>query len=99
MKLLAFTFLLLFVTFLVTPTVITLIKQDADISCAFSYNEEEQHRLYAKKRMDEFQFRMTSDLELNSFLSEEKTIPISDYSVNCLPVIYYDLLSPPPELA
>tara|TARA_B000000441_G_C21685120_1_gene315958 strand:+ start:442 stop:693 length:252 start_codon:yes stop_codon:yes gene_type:complete len=83
----------------VTPTVITLIKQDADISCAFSYNEEEQHRLYAKKRMDEFQFRMTSDLELNSFLSEEKKIPISDYSVNCLPVIYYDLLSPPPELA
>ena len=99
MKLLAFTFLLLFVTFLVTPTVITLIKQDADISCAFSYNEEEQHRLYAKKRMDEFQFRMTSDLELNSFLSEENISSISDYYVMPLPVIYFDLLSPPPRLS
>lgn len=99
MKLLAFTFLLLFVTFLVMPTVITLIKQDADISCVFNYNEEEQHRLYGKKKMDEFQFKITSDLELNSFLSEEKTISISFYFENCLAVIYFDLISPPPELA
>ncbi len=44
MKLIARFILVVFVTFLMTPTVVTLIEKNTDISIFFSFAEEENHK-------------------------------------------------------
>lgn len=100
MKSLASIFLFLFIAFIVTPTLVTLIKHNADISYVYNYNEEEEnHRGYGKKKSDDFQSNLIPEPEFSYFLSEKKINLLSDFYVLELPVIYFDLLSPPPELA
>ena len=101
MKSLASIFLFLFIAFIVTPTVVTLIKHNADISYVYDYSEEEEenHRGYGKKKSDDFQSKLIPESNLTSFILEENITSFGDYYVMPLPVIYFDLLSPPPELA
>ncbi|WP_304199283.1 hypothetical protein [Flavobacterium alvei] len=42
MKLIAQLLLILFIAFLITPTVVCVIKKDADISTFYSFSEEEK---------------------------------------------------------
>ncbi len=100
MKSLASIFLFLFIAFIVTPTIVTLIKHNADVSFVFNYNEDEENSgETGEKKSDEFQSKLIPESNLTSFILEENITSFGDYYVMPLPVIYFDLLSPPPEFA
>ena len=44
MKLLVNILLLIFLSFLATPTIVSLMQDDADVSVAYNLNEEEVHK-------------------------------------------------------
>jgi len=93
MKFIARLILIIFVAFLSTPTVVTLIKKNTDISMFYSFAEEEIHKdlkeIKALKQCFDYPF---TELELNpdsKIISEN----LSRHD-NVASAIF----SPPPEL-
>ncbi len=90
-------FIIIFSLFLVTPTVVTLIKNSIDISYVYTVNEEEQNnteeRTFSEKHTKFINKYLTLSLGLMEF-------PESNFSTvfhNNWSPVYFDLNSPPPE--
>ena len=94
MKLIARLFLFLFITFLATPTIVTLVEKSCDTSIFFSLSEEEhaQKEIKIFAHYDEIQAEFLigkynrSSLILSENLSKHDKITAS-------------IFSPPPDLA
>ncbi|NNT71425.1 hypothetical protein HKT18_04260 [Flavobacterium sp. IMCC34852] len=93
MRFIAGFILAIFVTFLSTPTVVTLIKKSADISVFYSFAEEEIHKdikeVKALKQCFDYPF---TESELNS-----DSIIISE-NLSRHDNVSEEIFSPPPEL-
>ena len=78
MKCVAKIFLFLFLAFLSTPTIISLIKKSTDISTYFNFNEEEIHKDYkdVKAHLNQnFEFvEINFSIEFSSFIFSENSI-------------------------
>ncbi|WP_284652977.1 hypothetical protein [Flavobacterium terrisoli] len=93
MRIIASFILIMFVAFLSTPTVVTLIKKSTDISMFYSFAEEEIHKdlkeVKAVKQCFDYPF---TELELNTdskIISEN--LSRHDNAAE-------EIFSPPPEL-
>lgn len=86
--------LLMFLTFIVTPTVVSLIKEDVDTSMVYSMSEEEHHNHSHKELKAEVV--MTDYLIFSNYTASSSSLIISQHSLK------YDnassaIFSPPPE--
>ncbi|MBF6641994.1 hypothetical protein IVB69_10925 [Flavobacterium sp. J49] len=93
MKFIAGFILVIFVTFLSTPTVVTLIKKSADMSVFYSFAEEEIHKdikeIKALKQCFDYPFT-ESELNPDSKIISENLSRHDNVSE--------EIFSPPPEL-
>ncbi|HSP11446.1 MAG TPA: hypothetical protein VLO29_02885 [Salegentibacter sp.] len=90
---LAYILAFLFVTFLATPTFVVLIDKSADVSMAFSVNEEESSKTQINL---EFQVEESpSNYASIHFLQEQKNP--GHYYAEAYPVVCIDVISPPPR--
>lgn len=90
---LAYILAFLFVTFLATPTVVVLIDKSADVSMAFSVNEEE-----SSKTQINLEYHLEdshSNYDSIHFLQEQKNP--GHYYAEAYPVVCLDVISPPPK--
>lgn len=94
MKQFALILLFVFAAFLVAPTTIVLIKSTADVSLAFTVNEEESQGDRAEMKDKEVQ--LLSFHHLNFFSIKEDVDHFHSYKEN-YKHIFFDVLSPPPE--
>lgn len=94
MKLVARILLVLFITFLSTPTVVTLIEKNTDISLFYSFAEEEIHKDFKEIKADlkqQFDYPfLDSKIKLNSKIVSEN---LSQHDK-----VLEEIFSPPPEL-
>ncbi|WP_396194438.1 hypothetical protein [Flavobacterium sp.] len=93
MKYIATVILILFVSFLSTPTVVTLIKKSADISLFYSFAEEEIHKdIKEVKTMKQcFDYPFTAnELHRNAIIISENLSKHGNVSE--------EIFSPPPNL-
>lgn len=86
--------LLMFMTFIVTPTIVSLIKEDVDTSMIYSMSEEEQHSNTAKELKAELKF--ADYIVFSNYTATSSSLIISQHSLK------YDneasnIFSPPPE--
>lgn len=86
--------LLMFLTFIVTPTVVSLIKEDVDTSMVYSMSEEEQHNHPCKELKADI--AMTDYIIFSNYTASSSSLIISQHSLK------YDnassaIFSPPPE--
>ena len=94
MKFLAGILLFVFVAFLSTPTVVTLIKKQTDISAFYSFSEEEIH-----KNMKEIKADIKTDTDLLFFdWSQQKNTKIISENESKHDNVFSKIFSPPPEL-
>jgi len=93
MKLLAGFILVIFVSFLSTPTVVTLIKKGTDVSMFYSFSEEEIHKdiKEVKSLKTYFDYPFT-ETELHS---DSKII---SENLSRHDNVAEEIFSPPPEL-
>jgi hypothetical protein len=94
MKFLCITFLLFFTSFLATPTIISMIDKDVDISCFYSVSEDEEEMV----SFDEIKSITTSDHQMTYVLSKAS----SKLNVSLKPFLNFtnlahQIFSPPPE--
>lgn len=94
MKILAKLVLVLFITFLSTPTIVTLIERNTDVSLFYNFAEEEIHKEVKEVKADlkqsfEYPF-LNSDVLQNSKIISEN---LSRHDK-----ISEEIFSPPPEL-
>ena len=93
MKLLSGFILVIFVTFLSTPTVVTLIKKGTDVSMFYSFSEEEIHKdikeVKSLKTYFDYPFTET-ELHSDSKIISENLSRHDNISE--------EIFSPPPEL-
>ncbi len=89
--------LLMFMTFIVTPTVVSLIKEDIDTSMIYGMSEEEQHN-HAAKELKELKanFLLGDFMVFSKYTAKSTSLIISQHSLK------YDnacasIFSPPPE--
>lgn len=93
MKYIARLILVLFVSFLSTPTVVTLIKKSTDVSMFYSFAEEEIHKdlKEVKGIKQSFDYPFTElQLNLNSKIISENLSRHDN--------IAEEIFSPPPEI-
>ena len=86
--------LLMFLTFIVTPTVVSLIKEDVDTSMVYSMSEEEQHNHGCKELKADF--KIADYIIFSNYTARSSSLIISQHSLK------YDnaastIFSPPPE--
>ena len=93
MKKLASILLFLFVLFLITPTVVSVIENDADISVVSNFSEEEQVQKDIKLvfYFEQISNRLSLPSVTNQFVSFENTLKHNDISLG--------IFIPPPELS
>ena len=96
MKKIAFFFLVLFVGFLATPSIVTYIDENADISMAFTANEEENSS--KTQPVSEYTFHETPTGNLSLHFLQEQSALIHYYN-QATRLIFLDVLSPPPKQA
>jgi hypothetical protein len=93
MKLLSGFILVIFVTFLSTPTVVTLIKKGTDVSVFYSFSEEEIHKdikeVKSLKTCFDYPFTET-ELQSDSKIISENLSRHDN--------VAEEICSPPPEL-
>lgn len=101
MKTTAYILAFLFSAFLVTPTLVSLIEQDADMSYVYNFSEEEENSSSnsGKKHGDQLETKLLPNSEYSLIYSEFDNASLSDRYILNLSIVYFDLLSPPPELA
>ncbi len=86
--------LLMFLTFIVTPTVVSLIKEDIDTSMVYSMSEEEQHNHGCKELKADF--KIADYIIFSNYTASSSSLIISQHTLK------YDnaastIFSPPPE--
>ncbi|QCY69526.1 hypothetical protein FHG64_09045 [Antarcticibacterium flavum] len=96
MKKIAQLLLFVFVVFLATPTVVTYIDRDIDVSMAFTANEEEN----SSKTQPGFEYTLHDhDPTYTSIqFSQEQTSLNHSYKEGYR-LVFLDVLSPPPKQA
>ncbi|WP_162984892.1 hypothetical protein [Mesonia aquimarina] len=101
MKTLAVIFILLFAAFLITPTAVTLIKHNADVSYVFNFSEEEEHTSGSsdENNVKENQWKLFSEGEPNFVFTVLNKKAFQIHYKRSTEIIYFELLSPPPEMA
>lgn len=95
MKLAVKLVLLMFMTFIVTPTVVGLIKEDVDTSMVYSMSEEEQHNHNSCKEL-KADFTVADYITFSNYTESSSSLIISQHSLkhdNAASAIF----SPPPE--
>ena len=92
MKIIAQILLLFFVSFLITPTIVSLIKKDADISAFYSFSEEEK----AQKEMNAIIIIEVASASLD--LSQLNCNPIFPICLFKHDKISSKIFIPPPKL-
>jgi hypothetical protein len=93
MKLIARCLLVFFVIFLSTPTIVTLIKKNTDISVFYSFSEEEMHKDYKEIKADlrhEYSFIFVD-------LSQSTSNNIISENLSRHDNVAEEIFSPPPE--
>lgn len=86
--------LIMFLTFIVTPTIVSLIKEDVDTSMVYSMSEEENHSHGCKELKAELKF--ADFIIFSNYTASSSSLIISQHSLK------YDnaastIFSPPPE--
>ena len=95
MKLAVQLVLLMFMTFIVTPTVVSLIKEDIDTSMVYSMSEEEQHNHNCCKEL-KAALKATDYITFSNYTQSSSSLIISQHTLkhdNAASSIF----SPPPE--
>ncbi len=90
--------LVLFVVFLSTPTIVTLIKSNTDVSMFYSLNEEEE----SGKEVKDFKeikadFKLTFDYKLVSLYNNTSSRIVSE-NLSKHDDFLEEIYSPPPEV-
>lgn len=83
----------LFVAFLATPSFVVLIDKSADVSMAFSVNEEESSKTQINL---EFNLEETHSNYLSIHFLQEQKNPGHFYT-EAYPVVFLEVISPPPK--
>lgn len=97
MKLAVKLVLFMFLTFIVTPTVVGLIKEEVDTSLIYSMSEEEQHNHSGKESKElKADFVFVDFMIFSKYTAKSTSLIISQHSLK------YDsasssIFSPPPE--
>ncbi len=97
MKLAVKLVLVMFLTFIVTPTVVSLIKEEADTSMVYSLSEEEHHNHCCKELKEiKADFNGIDFLVFSKYTAKSSSLILSQHSLK------YDsasssIFSPPPE--
>ena len=93
MKLIAKIILFVFVTFLTTPTIVTLIEQNTDISMFYSFAEEENHKDLKEIKAD---LRQTLDYQFLDTFGRQNSIIIFE-NLTRHDNIAEEIFIPPPD--
>jgi hypothetical protein len=93
MKLIAKFILFVFVTFLITPTIVTLIEQNTDISMFYSFAEEENHKDLKEIKAD---LRQTLDYQFLDTFGRQNSIIIFE-NLTRHDNIAEEIFIPPPD--
>lgn len=93
MKHIARIFLFLFVAFISTPTIISLIQKNTDVSAFYSFNEEEIHKDYKEVKAS-----LKNDYEFTflEFPNQTSSAIISE-NLSKHDNVAEEIFSPPPE--
>lgn len=80
---------------------VSLISQDADMSYVYNFSEEEENSSSnsGKKHGDQLESKLLPDSDYSFIYAELNNTSLKDCYILSLPTVYFDLLSPPPELA
>lgn len=92
MKKIAGILLFIFVTFLITPTVVSVIENDADVSVIYSFSEEEQIHKDIKIvfNFDQLYYRVNMSNLKSKIILTANSLKHNDVSLG--------IFIPPPEL-
>jgi hypothetical protein len=94
MKLIARTFLILFITFLTTPTIVTMVEKSCDTSMFFSLSEEE----HAQKEIKVFTYY--EEIQVGFLIGKQNNSGLILYeNLSKHDKITASIFSPPPDLA
>ena len=80
MKLAVKLVLLMFMTFIVTPTVVSLIKEDIDTSMVYSMSEEEQHNHNCCKEL-KAALKATDYITFSNYTESSSSLIISQHTL------------------
>ena len=96
MKNFSYLFLFIFLAFLATPTIVTFINKDANVSMAFTASEEEN----SSKTTPGFEYNIQDPQPsyTSAHLLQEQTA-FNHYYKEGYRLIFLDVLSPPPKQA
>jgi hypothetical protein len=94
MKFTASIILILFVTFLSTPTVVSLIQKSSDISMFYSFAEEEIHKELKEVKAE---IKQSFDYPFSDTTIKENLTIISE-NLSKHDNVSEEIFSPPPEL-
>lgn len=96
MKIKSFFLLILFLSFLATPTIVTYLNQSVDVSMAFTANEEEN----SAKNQIVFEFNIQdSNSESISIHFLQEQAALNHFYKDGAKLVVLDVLSPPPKVA
>ena len=94
MKFISTLILVFFISFLATPTIVSVIKKSTDISIFFSFDEEEMQKDFKEIKADlshEYEFTFVSILNSTSSKIASENLSKHDN-------VFEEIFSPPPEL-
>lgn len=97
MKLTARILLLFFITFLVTPTIVSVIEINADISLIYDFSEKENQKENKELKELKSDFTLKNQMEFIAFKFNYSKNIISENAAKHNP-ISEEILIPPPEL-
>lgn len=89
--------MIVFTSFLVTPAIISLSGNQADVSTFFSMNEEENSNKIPKPNLVFFFEKIQSNYESLAFLKMQKNK--DGFQIDKYSKVFIDVVSPPPRLA
>lgn len=91
-------FISLFLTFIVTPTVVTMIENCADVSLVYAFAEEEQNN--NERTLTEIHSKILNKYiySIGKWTDFPASLFVDTYILNW-DTIYFDPISPPPEIA
>ena len=87
--------LIVFTSFLVTPAIISLSGNRADVSTFFSMNEEENSNKLPQANFTFVIEKIQSNIESLEFLKNQKNN--SNYHINDYSNVFLEIVSPPPR--
>lgn len=90
MKIVSLVLMFLFFAFLSTPTVVTLIEKNSDVSLFYNFSEEEIHKEY------KLEYRQCYDT-IFSIVTVNKKVKIISENFSIIDKLSNEIFSPPPE--